>query len=336
MSDCRTAAVLAFTKGGMRLGTRLSAALENGGVRTECHAPARLADGEWCAFSSLSECVGALMERMEALIFIGAAGIAVRAAAPFLQDKLTDPAVLVLDEQAHFVIPLLSGHAGGANALALRLAELVGAQPVLTTATDVRGEFSVDSYARSHRLSIVEKDEIRHISGALLDGEPVGALTPESGFVISPNTGGRPFSHTLHLVPQDLIVGMGCRSGVPGEELFSFIQEQFSAQGWSLYRIRALASIDRKKDEAGLIALANRLHVPFLTYPAEMLAAQRGTFHSSDFVQRTVGVDNVCERSALCAAVSEGWLDADSSFDVYVRLRRQSCAHATLAVLGLY
>ncbi len=335
MYEHRFIAVFAFTDAGKQLGARIVSALQASGVQTVSHAPERLAGGEWSAFSSLTDRVGALMERVDALIFIGAAGIAVRAAAPFLQHKLNDPALIVLDEQAQFVIPLLSGHAGGANALAERLAELLGAQPVITTATDVRGEFSVDTYAKKNHLSIVEKDEIKQISGALLGGEPVGALTPESGFVISPRTGGKPFSHTLHLVPQDLIVGMGCRSGVPEEELFSFLREQFTAQGWSLHRIRAIASIDKKRDEAGLLALAKRLCVPFLTYPAEQLAAQKGTFYTSDFVQRTVGVDNVCERSAICAAHAEGWLDAEGSFDAYVRLRRQADERATLAVVGL-
>ena len=100
-----------------------------------------------------------------------------------------------------FVIPLLSGHAGGANELARRLGEALSAIPVITTATDINDVFSVDTFARQEHLAIVEKDEIKHLSGALLEGKPIGALTPECGFVISGKPVGQPFSHTLHLVP---------------------------------------------------------------------------------------------------------------------------------------
>lgn len=336
MYKCRTAAVLAFTGSGQLLGRQIGKLLAASAVQVEYHAPQRLAADGWNGFERITECTGALMQRADALIFIGAAGIAVRAVAPFAENKLTDPAVLVLDERGQFVIPLLSGHAGGANDLAVQLALALGAQAVLTTATDVEQVFSVDSYARREHLAIVEKDEIKHISGALLQGEPVGALTPECGFVISPKPAGTPFAHTLHLVPQDLVLGMGCRRGVPAEELYAFVAEQFAAQGWSMYRIRVLASVDHKRGEEGLQMLAKRLGVPFVTYPPQRLAAQQGAFHHSAFVRQTVGVDNVCERSALCAAVAEGWLPPESRFEDYVRLGRQTAERATLAVVGLY
>lgn len=328
-------AVFAFSGQGMATGERIREALEKLGGDVVMRAPARLASHGWKGFSTLAKELEELFLQLDALIFVGAAGIAVRSLAPFVRDKLHDPAVLVVDELAQFVIPILSGHVGGANELARTLGGKLSALPVITTATDLRDVFSVDTFAKSQGLSIVEKDEIKHLSGALLSGEPVGALTPECGFVISPHPVGKPFAHTLHLVPQDLVVGMGARKGVPQEDLFRFLEETFRREGWSLYRIRAIASIDVKRREPGLMELSRRLGVPFLTFPGETLAAQQGNFSVSVFVQDTVGVDNVCERSALCAAVAEGWLAQDSRFEDFCRLRKQAKNGMTLAVLAI-
>jgi cobalt-precorrin 5A hydrolase len=185
-------------------------------------------------------------------------------------------------------------------------------------------------------LAVVEKDEIKHLSAALLAGEPIGALTPECGFLISPKPVGQPFAHTLHLVPQDFVVGMGCRRGADGAALYQFLADTFAEKGWSLYRIRAIASIDVKAQEPGLLELAERLGVPLLTYSAKELAAQQGEFSTSEFVRSQVGVDNVCERSALCGAISEGWIPAGSRLEDFIRLRKCAGHGVTLAVLAIY
>ena len=109
------------------------------------------------------------------IVFVGAAGIAVRAAAPYLAGKAYDPAVVVIDEQGRFVIPLLSGHLGGANELAGRLAEGLGATAVITTATDGRAVFAVDSWAKSHECVVFDPENIKYISGALLRGDTQAA-----------------------------------------------------------------------------------------------------------------------------------------------------------------
>lgn len=331
-------AVLAFSGQGIQTGEKIATVLEESGSQVYQYAPVRLAPDGWKGFSILAEVMEKLVFHMsapvDALIFVGAVGIAVRAVAPYVDNKLRDPAVVALDEGGGFVIPLLGGHAKGANELARMLAGALPATPVITTATDVNDVFSVDTYARQKHFSIVEKDEIKHLSGALLAGEPIGALTPECGFLVAPQPVGTPFSHTLHLVPQDLVVGMGCRRGVSVDVLDAFVTETFAAQGWSRYRIRALASVDVKRDEKGLMELAKRLNVPFLTYDAATLLEQQGAFSSSEFVQQTVGVDNVCERSALAAAVCEGWLPKGSCFEDFVRLKKQAKEGMTLAVLA--
>ena len=110
----------------------------------------------------------------DALLFIGACGIAVRAIAPLCRDKAADPAVLVMDEMGRHIIPILSGHIGGANDLALLLAERTGAEPVLTTATDVRGVPAIDSWAMKNDCAIENKAAIQAVSAAALAGKSVG------------------------------------------------------------------------------------------------------------------------------------------------------------------
>lgn len=327
-------AVLAFSGQGIQTGEKIAVAMEASGAQVEKRAPARLASESWESFSTLGEEMEKLVLHADAFIFVGAVGIAVRAIAPYVCNKLRDPAVVAVDECGRFVIPLLGGHAGGANELARILGERLAALPVITTATDIQDVFSVDTFARQQHLSIVEKNEIKHLSGALLEGKPIGALTPECGFLIAGKPVGQPFAHTLHLVPQDLVIGMGCRSGVSGDDLYRFVSDTFEAQGWSLYRIRAVASIDVKREEPGLLALAKRLGVPFLTYSAKQLAAQQGDFHPSGFVQQTVGIDNVCERSALCAAIREGWLPEGSRFEDFCLLPKCAAKGMTLAALA--
>lgn len=331
----RLAAVFAFDERGRRTGVQIAKILHGREYHVEMYAPMRLAVNGWKGFDALSDEMEIIFDQQEVIVFVGATGIAVRAVAPLLQDKLADPAVLVVDEAAQFVIPLLSGHVGGANDMARLLAAELSATAVITTATDVNDVFSVDTFARQQKMSIVEKNEIKHLSGALLSGEPIGALTPKHGFVIASQPVGQPFEHTLHLVPQDFVIGMGCRSGTSGEALYRFVSDAFAAQGWSLYRIRAVASIDVKRGEPGLIALAKKLRVPFVVYNAETLCAQQGEFQSSDFVKDTVGADNVCERSALSAAICEGWLPQGSRFEQFVRLPKQARDGMTLAVVGL-
>ncbi len=331
----KTVAVFGFSSRGVQTGTQIIEVVRRGGAEVEAYAPARLKADGWKDLFSLSEVLEKRMLYMDALVFVGAAGIAVRGIAPFVKSKLSDPAVLVVDEQGQYVIPILSGHVGGANAFARTLAREIGAFPVITTATDGTDVFSVDTYARQQHMAIVEKDEIKHLSGALLAGEPIGALTPECGFLITPDPVSTPFSHTLHLVPQDLVVGIGCRRGVSAEQLYQWVSDRFCEKHWSLYRIRAIASIDVKREEEGLCLLAKRLQVPFLTYPAEELLKQQGDFQGSGFVKDTVGVENVCERSALCAAVREGWLPENSRFENFCLLPKLKGEGMTLAVLTL-
>lgn len=252
------------------------------------------------------------------LLFIGAAGIAVRAIAPSVKDKLTDSPVLVMDEKGQYVIPVLSGHAGGGNDLAVLIARAAGAQPVITTATDVEDLFSCDVFARRNFLFIHNREGIRRVSAKLLDRGKISVFVQDK--ILLPDEeipgcielvhGGRAdilISDTedvpcsLWLSPKLYFTGIGCRKGKTFEELLNFADRTFVRGNWK-EGIAAVASIDRKRYERGLEILAQYEHLPFLTYTAKELEAVPGVFSSSSFVRETVGVSNVCERAAMLAA----------------------------------
>ncbi len=311
----------------------------------------------------------------DGLVFVGAAGIAVRMIAPYIRSKTTDPAVLVIDERGQFVISLLSGHIGGANRLTARLAGLLGAIPVITTATDVNGLFAVDEFAARQNLWIGSMKLAKTCAARLLAGEPVGfssdfavegrlprGLTPEHGpggpaaenklpeeqltegngdFTAgsrppeeppaektgsfsaedklpertqAENTGnsfgirislaetGGPWTETLYLVPRIVTLGLGCRRGKSREEIEAVVREVLESHGISRHSLACAASADRKADEQGILELCAAWNIPFLTYNKEELLAVPGSFSSSEFVESVLGVDNVCERSAIKAS----------------------------------
>ncbi len=221
------------------------------------------------------------------LVFIGAMGIAVRAIAPLCKDKTTDPAVLVIDEKGSFVIPVLSGHLGGAVDFAKEVAAKIGAIPVMTTATDVRDEFAVDVFARKNDMAISDMKKAKAFTARILAGQ-------EAQFTVTPKNrsdGG------LFLIPKVTVIGMGCRKGKSFEELKSFVSEKLKETGIDERSLKALVSVDKKKDEEGLIELSKAYKIPFLTYSPQTLMEQVGDFEHSDKVMEVIGADNVCERA---------------------------------------
>lgn len=225
------------------------------------------------------------------ILFIGSTGIAVRTIAPFVESKLTDSPVIVMDELGKNVIPVLSGHFGGANEIATKLATSIGANAIITTATDINNVFAVDVFASENGLKIVDKDKIKIVSSKVLKGEKLKLIQNDDGIVIE----------ELHLKPKRLVLGMGCKKDKPFEDLKAFINEFYSDQELkdNLY---AICSIDVKAKEAGLIKLAQYYGAKFLTFSADELKTAPGEYQESDFVNETVGVGNVCERSAMLGA----------------------------------
>ena len=306
-------ALTAFTRRGAALAKALAEALEADGHSCALACQEKLRDILPGAeiYESLGRWAGEQFSRQDALFFVGACGIAVRAIAPYVKDKFTDPAVVCVDEGGRFAVPLLSGHVGGANDLARRTAAITGGQAAISTATDVNGLFAVDEWAVKNGFAITDRQLAKAVSAALLAGEKVGFASDfalecprglwegkaELGVWVTCRGAGGPFPRTLRLVPRCLALGVGCRRGTSEEAIRSAVESVLA--GWDLASIRQVGTIDLKKDEPGLLAFCASLGIPLVTYTAEELQKAEGAFTPSDFVRSVTGVDNVCERAAV-------------------------------------
>lgn len=292
--------LLAFTDRGYALARTLGEKL--GGAVSRC--------GRGCTLESWTQ---EGFRTGESLIFVGAVGIAVRAIAPFVKSKTTDPAVVAVDEGGRYAIPLLSGHLGGANDLARTIAGVCGAQAVITTATDVRGLFPVDQWARRQGLRVENPEKIKKISAKVLAGEtiaikndwpivgmpPAGVkLTEEADcdVEVSCRLGG---GAVLHLIPPAVVLGVGCKRGTSLQALEEAFAALLTREGLSQLAVGKICSIDLKQDEPGLLAFCEAHGLSLKTYSAGELAAVPGDFPASDFVQKVTGVGNVCQRTAV-------------------------------------
>ena len=258
--------------------------------------PERLAcDGVNIIDETLSVWAGKHFHSAEAMVFIGACGIAVRAVSPHVRDKMIDPAVIVVDEGGRWVIPLLSGHVGGANGLARKIAGFLNAVPIITTATDINNLPAVDEWAVKNGCVIENPEAVKHVSGAVLEGRSVGvAVTCENIPV--------PFPVTLVLRPKVLVLGAGCNRGIDPSEFEAAAMDFLRGAGVSVLSLKALATIDLKKDEPAMKIFAERHGIDFLIFSAEELQALRGEFSASETVMKFTGTDNVCERACVLAA----------------------------------
>ena len=307
------AAIFAFSRQGCRTARRIRKACPD--FVWQGYTIERFGEADFSPISPT--CYGESFASSEALVFVGSCGIAVRKIAPFVRDKRTDPAVICVDELGTFVIPLLSGHIGGANAFARRIAESLSATAVITTATDINRKFSVDTWATEHSCAISSMKLAKAVSAAVLEGEvpltsdfpvtgtlPNGVIPGESGNlgIYLTATNKEPFANTLRLIPKVLHLGIGCRRGTEKEAIESAVMQVFRENHLDFRGVSCAASIDLKQDEEGLLSFCREQSIPIRFYSAEELNAVSGDFTPSAFVKNVTGVDNVCERSALIGA----------------------------------
>ncbi|MBQ4402915.1 MAG: cobalt-precorrin 5A hydrolase [Selenomonadaceae bacterium] len=252
-------------------------------------------------FTKLADLVAEIFGKFDGMIFICAAGIVVRIIAPHIVSKLSDPAVLVIDERGQNVISLLSGHVGRANELTVEVAKALDANPVITTATDVAGQFSVDAVASKLGLVPEPKEAIKVINTAILRGEDVYV---QAGDV------------RLNLIPQNLVAGVGCRRGTSSLKIFEAIQRACAMIHQPIERVKLLASADAKKDETGLLSLAEVMGLEIKFFSAAELQKKIDEYKlgESKFVTRSIGVGNVCEAAALCCVENARFALPKTSF----------------------
>lgn len=332
--------LIAFTANGLTIARKIAAGLDPG--EWLCEAGTTLKESSCCINSPLGSWTENAFATARAIVFVGACGIAVRSIAPYLNSKETDPAVIVTDDSGRFVISLVSGHIGGANRLARAIAHILGAVPVITTATDGNGCFAVDEWAREHNLAICGLKEAKAVSAALLAGKPVGfasdfpvtgrlpegltsAEEGEIGIAVTLHEGLTPFATTLRLIPRIVSIGIGCRRGKTAEEISRAVDGAMAGQGISRHAAAGVYSIDLKREEPGLLAFCRERSLSFHTFSAEELSRVPGNFSASGFVTGVAGVDNVCERSAVLGSGGSGNLvigkQADNGVTVAAAVR---------------
>lgn len=324
--------VFSFTETGSALNRRLLHIFEEQGIACAGYTIRKYAkEGLRPLPENMKEKIGGTWGESD-LIFIGAAGIAVRYIAPWVKDKFTDPAVIVIDETCSYVIPLLSGHVGGAVSLADWIALQTGGIPVHTTATDVQEKFAVDVFAKKNYLRIMNRETAKKISAAVLDGETIAVYAP--GFEIrseqmpgqlvlceseekcgnyrfqiriQKETGesGETDKTVLRLEPARVVLGAGCRKGLDPEIFEEQVSAVLEQNGIHPSDLAALASINLKKEESAMRRLAEKWKLPFFIYSAEQLNEVEKVSCTSEFVKKTTGTDNVCERAAqrMCMEV---------------------------------
>lgn len=324
-------AIISATSNGAVLAAKTAQALA--GLQVTTYAKQGRQTGNAAEYNRLSELVDSIFHQADGILFIMAAGIAVRVIAKHITDKRLDPAVLVMDERGKHVISLLSGHLGGANRLTRQIAAITGAVPVITTATDVSGRLAPDEAAAQLHLSIDPFVDLKSVNAALANGErviyfldmalpqaaqiksflvdtetllPVEKLTDttiyDAAVIISRHKFSLVKPH-VYLRPPGLAVGVGCRRGTAKEAIREAIEEACRSVGRDIKDISILASVDVKNDEPGLLAVAQELVVPLAFYTPEELkkCIEANELAVSSFVEKKIGVGNVCEAAALLA-----------------------------------
>lgn len=308
-------AVFAFTRKGCNLSLRVRDALASDACRMVTMEKFGLPDFESYT-PPLSGCMEEYFAWADCIVFVGSTGMAVRAIAPWVRDKKTDPAVISMDEGGNFVISLLSGHLGGANRLTRQLAENLGAAAVITTATDVEGRFSPDGWAEKTGFSVSSKAACKAVSAAILEGDIPMACEIEPAFYPPGTVAGErgklgiyvgvwdvhPFDTTLCLVPKALRLGIGCRRGIPEEKIKQAVDAVLRDNHLNAEAVAGIYSIDLKANEQGLLDYAKSAGLPCVFYTPEELMSAPGEYPASDFVKSVTGVDNVCQRAAMLGA----------------------------------
>ena len=260
-------------------------------------------------------------EEHTAFIFIMATGIVVRTIAPLLKDKKTDPAVVVLDEKGQYAVSLVSGHLGGANRLARHVASLLGAEAVITTASDINNLPSIDLWAKDNGLIVENWDALSRVATRLINEETLRVYSepditlPEAftrehdprraDILITKKqrteTCGSCVKDQLYLRPQNLVIGIGCNSGTQAQEIEDAIKSVLLEHNLSFLAVHSIATIDKKASEPGLRYFADKYNLAIVSFSADELNKVRG-IEKSETVFRATGANAVAEPSALLAS----------------------------------
>jgi cobalt-precorrin 5A hydrolase len=268
-----------------------------------------------------------LFQEYDAIIAIMASGILIRSIAPLVESKVTDPAILNIDDNGNFVISTLSGHLGGANKLTEKISTLIDAIPVITTSTDVNDKLGIDVMANDLYLSIDNPKEILFFNKAILDDREISlTVNPNKNFnylfeYLNVNESKINVSiyysskintdeihvsldeHELTLKERKIVAGIGCRRGKECDKIYYGFKNSIDDLNIPVSRVNILASAEIKKDEKGILELSDKLEIPVHFVELDKLKLfESDDVSKSEFVKSKFGIYGVCEPSALIMA----------------------------------
>ncbi|MDA3916922.1 MAG: cobalamin biosynthesis protein [Deltaproteobacteria bacterium] len=309
-------------------------------------------------FKKLSKEIERQFNNFSGHVFIFSTGIAIRIIAPLLQSKIFDPAVVVVEDKANYAISFLSGHLGGANALTKKIAAIIKAEPVITTATDTNNLPSIDMIAKKKSIMIETPQNIKHINMAFLAGRPVSLYDPcgiiknvlpenfwtdaseigieaddkniENKKILCSHEIKKVSRETLILRPPVLSVGIGCNRGTKYKALKEFLLSVLKEQGLSINSVYRFGTTQVKKDETGLLKLSDEMQIKIDFYNNQELNSVKTIKTPSKMVEKHLGVKSVCEAAAILSAASSRDKSDESGGNLIVT--KQKNRDVTIAV----
>jgi cobalt-precorrin 5A hydrolase len=293
------------------------------------------------------------------IIAIMSTGIVVRKIANLISSKINDPAVVVIDDTGKNVISLISGHLGGANALTVYIAEKIGANPVITTATDVNKKLAIDNIVRNFGWKIENHEKIKDINKGFLNNEPVIINVPECFFknnfykdipenficikdtekVLNSNIKNKVIVSNgisikgdfLLIRPKNIYIGLGCNRGTSLEEIEGTIKNTLEKLGKSFHSINSISSYELKSNEKSLLEFSEKYNIKLVFYTKDELNSVIDVFEESDYLKKNLGVKGVCEPSAILSATR----DMQKCLKRRNLLPKQKMGNVTIAVQEL-
>ena len=261
----------------------------------------------------LSDLVGNTFIRYDLHIFIMATGIVVRVIDGKSTTKDKDPGVITVDEQANFVIPILSGHLGGANESCRKIASGIKAIPVITTATDVSGKIAVDTMSQKLMSKLENLEDAKRVTSLIVNGENVSLYLPKNIVNTTQNSSGaiiisnRKKIEISKIIPQNIVLGIGCRRGIKKEHIIEKLTWALNCQNLEINSIKKVASAWVKSDEIGLIEAMKELNIPIEFFEKEeILEVEDLIENKSEYVKKSIGVYGVSEPCEYLASTKKG------------------------------
>ncbi|MCW4003516.1 MAG: cobalt-precorrin 5A hydrolase [Candidatus Bathyarchaeota archaeon] len=328
-------AIITITRRGVETALKIKRALDKAGLNSTVYAPKKYNQNGVMPFEKkIPQVIKDTYNAVDAIVGVMATGITIRAVAPYLESKLTDPAVIGVDVAGKFVISLLSGHYGGANALTKLIADGIGATAVITTASDVIGRQSVDELAKTLHLTIQNPKSLAAVNSAIVDGgRVVLVLTGDvkvpttliSSYEVKKAKNGvqalkivndydagvivtreplaiKKFAKPITILKtKDIVVGLGARKDASADSIIEAVDIALEKVHISLATVNRFATVDIKRNSPAMIQAAERLGAPleFLSVDELRLVKHKDLSPDSEMVEKKIGVGGVCERAAL-------------------------------------